>query len=398
MVVRHLVSSFAATASLLALLVGPAAAASIDHDSRIINGVGATADYGFVVALLSADALDGGRPYDSQFCGGILTSPTTVVTAAHCVVDDGASVASSPKDLVVGFGRDLDKPMRLVKLSAVSANPAYLLDDYAADIAVLTLATPVTDVAPLAPVTPAEAVALTAGGSPASAVGWGNTSASSEKYPTVLREGAMVVFPVSACGRGRDYTVSGVTFEGWSRPDVDPAVMLCATGVSGGKQVDTCQGDSGGPLISGTGATARLIGVTSFGDGCASGSPSVFARVSATYDFLVAHAAAAPLTPSTGAPLLPPDPGVIVRHAQVRRHQVYFRVSAASGNGWTISAWRVICTSTTGDVRSGRVSVAGIGGDAWVSGLSRGSHLCAVSASSAIAIGVSVSVPVQVTR
>lgn len=45
----------------------------------------------------------------------------------------------------------------------------------------------------------------------------------------------------------------------------------------------TCQGDSGGPLALNNGTSTMVVGVTSFGSsqGCASGAPSAYARVSA---------------------------------------------------------------------------------------------------------------------
>lgn len=44
----------------------------------------------------------------------------------------------------------------------------------------------------------------------------------------------------------------------------------------------TCQGDSGGPLALTNGTETIIVGVTSFGsaEGCASGAPSAYARVS----------------------------------------------------------------------------------------------------------------------
>jgi secreted trypsin-like serine protease len=55
--------------------------------------------------------------------------------------------------------------------------------------------------------------------------------------------------------------------------------MLCAGYPQGG--TDTCQGDSGGPLlVRALDGSARLVGATSFGDGCAQpGKPGVYARV-----------------------------------------------------------------------------------------------------------------------
>merc|ERR1719320_201349 len=64
--------------------------------------------------------------------------------------------------------------------------------------------------------------------------------------------------------------------------------MLCANIQGGGK--DSCQGDSGGPLVTANPDLYEVIGVVSFGVGCALADyPGVYARVSKQLEWIGAN-------------------------------------------------------------------------------------------------------------
>ena len=62
---------------------------------------------------------------------------------------------------------------------------------------------------------------------------------------------------------------------------------------------DTCAGDSGGPLVGTSHGHAVLVGITSFGFGCArSGHPGVYTRVASIRGWALGQIARTPATPA----------------------------------------------------------------------------------------------------
>lgn len=275
---------------------------------RVINGdPGNPSQFPYLVALLDAGRYAKDGAFQAQFCGGTLTTPTTVVTAAHCVVDEQDGSVTAPADILVGFGPDLKSPgIRVVPVVQVTPNPAYQRRAAINDVAVLTLASPVTDVPTLQPLNLAEAVAYLTPGAVLQVAGWGNVLTDGRQFPAFFRVGNLVLFPDSTCGGGAPFVLNGVKFLGFGPGDADVASMLCAAGTTAvGKRIDSCQGDSGGPVVEGAGPDARLIGIVSWGEACASDYPGVYTRVSAEYAFLAENGAAVARPPT-----VPPTIGI----------------------------------------------------------------------------------------
>ncbi|MGH3793857.1 MAG: S1 family peptidase [Pseudonocardiaceae bacterium] len=203
-----------------------------------------TSDYPWMVALTTSAS-------DSAYCGGALVAPDRVVTAAHCI----SGYAPSSVRVIVGRTdlRGAEGEERMVLRSWI--DPDYRSPTQGADVAVLTLDRAVPyETLPLE----TSRSAYPAGRS-ATVLGWGYTSEGGPSSST-LRSAEMPLVADSDCA---------ATFR-----EFDPQTMVCAGDRGGG--VDACYGDSGGPLIAG----GRLIGITSWGSGCARArTPGVFVRI-----------------------------------------------------------------------------------------------------------------------
>ena len=198
-------------------------------------------------------------------CTGTLVTPNWVLTAGHCSNVTAGTVAapiSWPPPLInvrIGGANQNDGERRSV--SQVVMHPDYLLTS-GYDISLLRLSQPST----MAPTQVAGAGerSLWTARTLETIVGWGVTEEGGE-LPDNLQEARVPITTDQYCAGAYS--------------DFDPKTMVCAGFPQGG--VDTCQGDSGGPMFGKTSAGAlRVVGTTSFGEGCARpGKPGVYARV-----------------------------------------------------------------------------------------------------------------------
>ena len=234
------------------------------------------------------DASPGEYPYvahiliDRAFqCTGTLVTPTHVVTAAHCSSIVPGGVANVPLgqpgqliEVSVGAHRapfQSDGEKHVAK--SVSVSPGWAgLGSVSSDVAVVELPSPSAN-APVKIASAAERSLWTAG-TMATIAGYGVTESGGEQ-PEVLQEAQVPITADAVTAEAYPYLIDGVDplFGGF-----ESRTQVGAGFPEGG--VDTCQGDSGGPLLVPAGAELRLVGDTSYGNGCAEpGFPGVYGRV-----------------------------------------------------------------------------------------------------------------------
>jgi trypsin len=198
-------------------------------------------------------------------CTGTLITPTWVLTAGHCsniTAGTVASPASWPPQLIsVRVGGVTQNDGERLGVSRVVMHPDYLLTS-GYDISLLQLSSSST-MAPTQVAGAGERSIWTAG-TMETIVGWGVTEEGGS-LPDRLQEAQVPITTDAYCAGAYS--------------DFDPKTMVCAGFPQGG--VDTCQGDSGGPMFGrSSGGALRVVGTTSFGEGCARpGKPGVYGRV-----------------------------------------------------------------------------------------------------------------------
>lgn len=227
--------------------------------TRIVGGQAAQKnEYPWQVALVRTGS-------NSPFCGGTLLSDRTVITAAHCATDVSRfQVVVGEHDIRAGDGEQRISP------ASWTSHPNYNTNTQDNDFAIIQLASPVIFTTAVSPVC-LPSSSGTFSGNTATVTGWGTLS-SGGSQPNILQEVDVTVASNSQCITGTAYSSGEITSN-----------MLCAS--AGGK--DSCQGDSGGPLVTEEGGAFSLIGVVSWGYGCAqANAPGVYSRVTAQKDWI----------------------------------------------------------------------------------------------------------------
>uniref|UniRef100_A0A2K6EKA6 Transmembrane protease serine 5 n=2 Tax=Propithecus coquereli TaxID=379532 RepID=A0A2K6EKA6_PROCO len=165
------------------------------------------------------------------------------------------------------------RPHQGAMVERIIPHPFYSTQNHDYDVALLRLRTPLNFSDTVGAVClPAEEQRFPRG-SQCWVSGWGHTDPSHTHSSDMLQDAVVPLLSTQLCNSSCVYS-GALTHR-----------MLCAGYLDG--RADACQGDSGGPLVCPDGGIWRLVGVVSWGRGCAEPNhPGVYAKVAEFLDWI----------------------------------------------------------------------------------------------------------------
>lgn len=238
-------------------------ALAVDNENNIINRNDSHSDRIVGGTIVTSRTYDYFVTSSRLSCGAVLIHDDIVLTAAHCLEQFfsgfivGMYQVSEARSLKKYFGeREILHPSYSRSSRSSASN----------DLALFKLQEPVVGVQP---VQWAASAQQPESGTPIDVIGFGLTQERGVRSPD-LREVTVNTFSTQTCKSAYPNSAGSSLF--------DPTTMFCA-GVRGGGK-DSCQGDSGGPALVKNGGSATVVGLVSWGIGCArANGPGVYTRL-----------------------------------------------------------------------------------------------------------------------